>query len=375
MPPIRLPAAATARALPLRLPLQLNFRLPLRLTLPLTLRTALRAALRTALRPALLLPLAFGLGAAVLPAASAVAADTGRPISLIVPFAAGGGVDGMGRLLAERLRSEMPQGVVVENKPGASGMLGAQTVVRSAPDGTTLLLGSAGETAINPLVFKSKMQYQPEKDLVPIALIARVPNVLVANPKLPVSNVEQLVAYGRAHPDKLTYATSGVGNPQHLNGELLQSLAGIKMVHVPYKGASAQLVDVAAGSVDLTFVSLAGALPFIKSGKVKPLAVTSAKRASFAPDIPAVAETPSLKDYALENWFGVFVAAGTPPAVQQKLAAAIDRSLRDEKFVASIRDLGGEVQPMSQDEFRAFIKAQTAVFAKVVADGNITADN
>ncbi|WP_312996865.1 tripartite tricarboxylate transporter substrate binding protein [Achromobacter animicus] len=298
-----------------------------------------------------------------------------RPITLIVPFAAGGGVDGMGRLLAERLRSELPQGVVVENKPGASGMLGATAVVRSAPDGATLLLGSAGETAINPLVFKSKMQYQPEKDLAPVALIARVPNVLVANPKLPVANVEQLVAYGRAHPDKLTYATSGVGNPQHLNGELLQSLAGIKMVHVPYKGAAAQLVDVAAGSVDLTFVSLAGALPFIKSGKVKPLAVTSAKRASFAPDIPALAEYAPLKDYALENWFGVFVPANTPPEVQQKLAAAIDRSLKDEKFVASIRELGGEVQPMSQDAFRAFIKAQTAVFAKVVADGNITAEN
>ncbi len=298
-----------------------------------------------------------------------------RPITLIVPFAAGGGVDGMGRLLAERLRTELPQGVVVENKPGASGMLGATAVVRSTPDGATLLLGSAGETAINPLVFKSKMQYQPEKDLAPVALIARVPNVLVANPKLPVGSVEELVAYGRAHPDKLTYATSGVGNPQHLNGELLQSLAGIKMVHVPYKGAAAQLVDVAAGSVDLTFVSLAGALPFIKSGKVKPLAVTSAKRASFAPDIPALAEYAPLKDYALENWFGVFVPASTPPDVQQKLAAAIDRSLKDEKFVASIRELGGEVQPMSQDEFRAFIKAQTAVFAKVVADGKITAEN
>ncbi|KAG1442144.1 hypothetical protein G6F57_018491 [Rhizopus arrhizus] len=209
---------------------------------------------------------------ALAPLPSVQAAAVGRPGSVIVPVAAGGGGGGRGRRLAERLRSEMPQGVVVENKPGASGMLGAQTVVRSAPDGSTMLLGSAGETAINPLVFKGKMQYQPEKDLVPIALVARVPNVLVANPKLPVSNVEQLVAYGRAHPDKLTYATSGVGNPQHLNGELLQSLAGIKLVRVPYKGASAQLVDVAAGSVDLTFVSLAGALPFIKSGKARALA-------------------------------------------------------------------------------------------------------
>ncbi len=308
-------------------------------------------------------------------AANAADAYPSRPITIVVPFAAGGGVDGMGRLLAEKLRTELSQGVVVENKPGASGMLGAQAVVRAAPDGYTLLLGSAGETAINPLVFKNKMMYSPQKDLSAVTLVARVPNVLVANPNLPVSNVEQLLAYGRANPDKLTYASSGVGNPQHLNGELLQSLAGIKMVHVPYKGASAQLVDVASGNVDLTFVSLAGALPFIQSGKVKPLAVTSAKRASFAPDIPALAETPALKTYALENWFGIFVPAATPADVQEKLNGAIRRALQDEKLVAGLRELGGEAAPMSQAEFRTFITGQTATFEKIVTDGKITAEN
>ncbi|KAG1255594.1 hypothetical protein G6F68_010238 [Rhizopus microsporus] len=173
--------------------------------------------------------------AAAAPLAAAQTADAWptQPLKAIVPFGPGSSPDQVARIVGEKAGAILGQTIVIENKPGASGMLGAQTVVRSAPDGSTMLLGSAGETAINPLVFKGKMQYQPEKDLVPIALVARVPNVLVANPKLPVSNVEQLVAYGRAHPDKLTYATSGVGNPQHLNGELLQSLAGIKMVHVP----------------------------------------------------------------------------------------------------------------------------------------------
>ena len=181
---------------------------------------------------------------------------------------------------------------MVENKPGASGMLGAQYV--AAPDGYTLLLGSAGETAINPYVYKGRMLYSPEKDLAPVTLVTRVPNVLVAGPSLQASSVAELVERAR-QARALTYATSGVGNPQHLNGELLQSLAGITMVHVPYKGASGQLADVASGNVDMTFVSYAGAAPFIQGGRVKALAVTSATRASFARDIPAIAETPACR--------------------------------------------------------------------------------
>ena len=223
--------------------------------------------------------------AALLSSAAVFAADPAlaqeypaRTITIVVPFSAGGGVDAMARLLAEHLRGTLNQTIVVENKPGASGMLGAQAVAKAAPDGYTLLLGSAGETAINPFVYKARMQYSPQKDLAPITAITLVPNVLVANPALPVKNIEELVTYAKKNPGKLSYATSGVGNPQHLNGELFSSLAGIQMIHVPYKGAAGQLVDVAGGNVDLSFVSLAGAAPFIKGGRLKALAVTSGKR-------------------------------------------------------------------------------------------------
>ena len=217
------------------------------------------------------------------------------------------------------------------------------------------------------------MQYQPEKDLAPISLVTRVPNVLLASPTLPVKNVEELVTYAKAHPG-VTYGTSGVGNPQHLNGELLASLAGVKLSHVPYKGASAQLVDVASGNVNLTFVSMAGALPFIKGGRVKPLAVTSAKRASFAPYIPAIAEYAPLAAYTLENWFGLFAPAGTPADVQVKLNSVVNQVLRDPEVIRLLQEQGGEATPMTQDAFRDFIKTQTAQYARIVKSANITAE-
>ena len=295
-----------------------------------------------------------------------------RPIMIVVPFSAGGGVDAVARLVGERLRVALNQSVIIENKGGASGMLGAAAVAKAAPDGYTLLMGSAGETAINPLIYK-RMQYSPEKDLAPISLVTRVPNVLVASPTLPVKNIAELVEYAKKNPG-VTYATSGVGNPQHLNGELLASLAGVKMNHVPYKGASGQLVDVASGNVNLTFVSMAGAIPFIKAGRVKPLAVTSAKRASFAPDIPAIAEYAPLAAYKLENWFGLFAPAGTPAAVQAKLNTVVGQVLRDPELIKLLQEQGGEAAPMTQEAFREFIKTETAQYARIVQSANITAE-
>ncbi|EJL77874.1 hypothetical protein PMI15_04498 [Polaromonas sp. CF318] len=297
-----------------------------------------------------------------------------RPITIVVPFSAGGGVDTMARLLAEKLRETLKQSVVVDNKGGASGMLGAGLVVKAAPDGYTLLLGSAGETAINPLVYKEKMQYAPEKDLAPITLVTRVPNVLVANPNFPAKNIAELVAYAKKNPGKVTYATSGVGNPQHLNGELLQSLTGIQMAHVPYRGASNQLLDVAAGNVDITFVSLAGATPFIKSNRVKAIAVTSAKRASFAPDIPAISEFAPAATYSLENWFGLFAPAKTPADVQAKLNAAVTAALKDPQLVSRLREQGGEPTPLSQAQFRDFIKKESAQYGRIVDSAKIVAE-
>lgn len=295
-----------------------------------------------------------------------------KPITIVVPFSAGGGVDSMARLLAEKLRVSLKQTVLVDNKPGASGMLGAAFVSKASGDGYTLLLGSAGETAINPLVYKSRMQYQPERDLAPIGLVSRVPNVLVATPSFPANNIAELAAYASKNPGKVSYASSGVGNPQHLNGELLQSVLNVKMQHVPYKGASGQLVDVASGSTDLTFVSYAGAAPFLKAGRVKALAVTSAKRTNFAPNIPAISETPAAKAYDLENWFGVFAPAKTPAAIQGKLNEAISSALKDPDLIKRLRDQGGEPEPMTQAQFREFIGKETAKYARIVEAANIT---
>ena len=298
-----------------------------------------------------------------------------KTVTIVVPFSAGGGVDTVARMLADKLRTSLGQPVVVDNKPGASAMLGAQAVVKAAPDGHTLLLGSAGETAINPHVYKERMAYKPERDLAPISLVVRVPNVLVAQNGLPVKNVEELVAYAKKNPGKLSYASSGVGNPQHLNGELLGLLAGVKMNHVPYRGASNQLVDVAAGNVDLTFVSLAGAQAFMKAGRVKALGITSAKRMPFAPDLPALTETPALASYTLENWFGLFAPAATPEPVVRKLSEAVAAALKDPAMQARLREQGAEPAPMEPDAFRDFVRSESAKFAKIVEAAGVTPDN
>lgn len=298
-----------------------------------------------------------------------------KTITIVVPFTAGGGVDVMARLLAEKLRSSLGQQVIVDNKPGASGMLGALAVVRAQADGHTLLLGSAGETAINPFIYKGKMQYAPDKDLEPVTPIVRVPNVLVARKDAPFKTIDELVAFAKKNPGKLSYATSGVGNPQHLNGELLEEVAGVHMVHVPYRGASGQLLDVAGGNVDLTFVSMAAASPFIKDGRVKAIAVTGSKRAPFAPDLPAIAESKAAPKYALENWFGLFAPGATPAPVIAKINAAVVAALQDAEVAKRMSDQGGITAPMSPAQFRDFIKVESAQYARIVDYAKITADN
>ena len=241
-----------------------------------------------------------------------------RTITIVVPFTAGGGVDVMARLLADKLHGWLGQQVIVENKPGASGMLGALAVVRAAADGHTLLLGSAGETAINPFIFKTKMQYAPERDLTPIT------------------------------------------------GD---------MVHVPYRGASGQLVDVASGNVDITFVSMAAAAPFLDDGKVKAIAVTGAKRAPFAPELPAIAESKAAPTYALENWFGLCAPAATPAPVVAKINAAVVQALQDPGLAKRMTEQGGITAPMSPAQFREFIKTESAQYARIVEFARITPDN
>ncbi len=298
-----------------------------------------------------------------------------RPLTIVVPFSTGGGVDVTARLLAEKLRLSLGQTVVIENKAGGSGMIGTLAVVRASADGHTLLLATAGETAINPHVYKAKMQYAPEKDLAPVTLVVKVPNAVVVNPKLPVNSIPELLAYAKANSGKVSYGTSGIGNPQHLAGEMLEQLSGTPLTHVPYRGASNQLTDTAGGSIDMTFVSLGAARPFLKDGRVRAIAITSPKRSTLAPDLPPIAETPGLEKYSLDNWFGLFAPAKTPSAVVQKLNTAVAQALQDPDLVKRLNELGAEPAPMDPAQFKGFIQSESARFEKLVTDAKITPEN
>lgn len=298
-----------------------------------------------------------------------------KPVTIIVPFAPGGGVDIVARLLAEKLRGLLGQNVTVENRSGGSGMIGAIAAVKAPADGHTLLMASAGEIAINPHVFKAKMQYVPERDLAPISLVVKVPNVLVVDPSLPVRSVAELIAHAKANPGKVSYGSSGVGNPQHLAGELLEKLSGVPFTHVPYRGASNQLADTAGGTIAMTFTSLAGARAFIKDGRVRAIAMTSARRTPLAPDLPAMSETKGLEGYVLENWFGLYAPAATPQPVLDRIGAAVQQALKDPELASRYADLGSELAPLAGPQFRAFIQDESRRFAKLVQDANVTPDN
>lgn len=254
-------------------------------------------------------------------------------------------------------------------------MLGAGTVAKAAPDGYTLLLSAAGEIAVNPHLYKGKMAYDPQQELAPVSLVVRIPNVLVVNPDVPAKDTAALVAYAKANPGKLAYSSSGVGNPQHLNGELFNNLAGVKTTHVPYKGASQQLSDVVAKHVDMTFTSVAAATQFIKSGQVRPIAVTSAKRVPSLPDVPALAEYKPLAGYELVNWFGMFAPAKTPAPIIAKVHAALADALKDPDVVKKLEAQGSEPALMTPAQFTQFVSAEYTKFGKVVADNKVTAEN
>jgi tripartite-type tricarboxylate transporter receptor subunit TctC len=314
---------------------------------------------------------------AMLTVGPAVAQDAypSKPIRIIVPYTAGGGVDTIARLLGDKLSRTLGQPVIVDNKPGASGMIGAAAAAKSPPDGYTLLLSAAGEIAVNPFLYKGKMQYDPQKDLAPISLVVRIPNVLVVNPDVPAKTTAELVAYAKANPGKLSYSSSGVGNPQHLNGELFNKMAGVQTSHIPYKGASQQLSDVMAKHVSMTFTSVAAALPFLKNNQLKAIAVTSAKRVPSLPDVPTLSEFKPLANYELVNWFGLFAPAKTPEPVIAKLHAALADALKDPEIVKKLDAQGAEPALTTSAQFAQFITAESAKFGKIVTDANVTVEN
>jgi tripartite-type tricarboxylate transporter receptor subunit TctC len=303
--------------------------------------------------------------------ASAQSGYPSQPIHIVVGYAAGGGVDIIARMLQEPLKA-LGQPVVVENRTGAAAMIAANAVAKAPPDGLTLLAAASGEVAINHHLYGAKMTYDPAKELVPIALIGIVPCVVVVATATPVHNPKELIAYARANAGKLSFSSSGVGNPQQLAGELMNSMAGINVLHVPYRGSAPAVTDVATGAVTMSFSSLAAALPLIQGGKLRAVAVTSKDRMPQLPDVAPLAEgDPKLKGYELLNWFAIFGTGGTPPEIVNKLNEVINTELKKPDVVAKLAAQGIVTQPMSASDFKKFVVSETEKFGKIVQMANI----
>jgi tripartite-type tricarboxylate transporter receptor subunit TctC len=305
--------------------------------------------------------------------AQAQAPYPSQPIRIICPFPAGGGTDLTARLLAEHLSRSLAQPVAVENRTGASGMIGTGAAAKSPADGYTLLVAS-GEVALNPHLYREKMAYDWDRELQPITLLVKVPNVLAVNMDVPAKNVAELISYAKQNEGKLTFSSSGVGNPQQLTGEMFNKMAGVSIRHVPYKGAAPQLADVAGKHITMTFVSIGAAKPFIESGRIRPIGVTSTTRVSALPDVPAIAEHPPLAGFELVNFFGFFGPAGLPDAVLKRLNAAAVQALKDPAMAGKLRNVGFEPAPTTPEQFRAFIRQESAKFAKIIVEAGIKLD-
>ena len=295
-----------------------------------------------------------------------------KPIRYIVPFAPGGTTDILARTVGDKLAVALGQPVVIENKPGAGGGVGAEITAKSAPDGYTIMGGTISTHAINASLYKS-LPYDPVRDFAPIVLIARVPNMLVVHPDIPAKNVSELIALLRANPGKYTFASAGNGTSQHLSGELFKSMAGAEMQHVPYKGSPPALQDVMGGQVSMTFDNITTAWPLAKGGKLRALAVTTAKRSAVAPDVPTLAEA-GLPGFEVGSWQGVFAPAGTPPEIVKRLNAEIVKILNTPDVRDKLAALGAEVVGNSPEEFATMVKAEVAKWADVVKKSGARVD-
>ena len=294
-----------------------------------------------------------------------------RPVHLIIPYGPGGITDFAGRVLAQKIGEALGQTVVAENKPGAGGIVGVDYVARSAPDGYSMAVMDPG-VVINPILQKS-MPYDIFKDIVPLSITSSSPEVLVVAPQLGVKTYAELVAYGKANPGKLNFATAGVGTTPHLAAELWKLRTGIDAVHVPYKGIGASYTDMMSNKVQMSFSSIAGALPFTSDGRVIALATTGAVRSPVYPDLPTVAEA-GLPGYDVDLWLGLYGTGGTPPAVLAKLNTAIAKALQDPELKTSFAKFGLTPRGMSLADSAAFTKSEYEKWKKVIADGHITLD-
>ena len=292
-----------------------------------------------------------------------------KPISLVVPFPPGGTTDVLARALGEKLTQSLGQTVIVENKPGAGATLGADYVAKSKPDGYTLLVGAVHHT-IASSVYK-KLPYDFQKDLAPITTIALVPNVLVVNASTPVKTVADLVKLAKAEPGKLTYGSNGNGTAQHLIGTQFQNLTGTEINHIPYKGSGPLASDLIGGQITMSFDTITPVLPHIKAGKLRPLAVTTAKRSAALPDVPTLEEA-GLKGFNIGTWFGVLAPAATPKDIVARLNTEMVKVIQSPEFRKRMDEIGAEPIGNSADQMALQIKGETEKFAKLVKDAKVT---
>lgn len=292
-----------------------------------------------------------------------------RSIRLIVPFAAGGGNDTVARLVGQGLAAELGQPVVIDNRPGAGGIVGAEAAARAPADGYTVFLGGVGSHAINPNLH-ANLSYDPVKDFVPVSLIASAPLILVVHPSVPARNVRELIALAKARPGTLNYASNGNGSSSHLAAVMFASMTGIDMVHVPYKGLSPALSDLLSGQVQVMFSSVVAIVPHIKAGTLRPLAVSSRERLSLLPDLPTVAES-GVPGYQSSSWYGILAPAGTPPAIVGRLNAALVKVVAQPDVREALAREGADPVGSSPQAFGAFIVAEKQRLGEVIAKAKV----
>ena len=313
-----------------------------------------------------------GVAFAMLSSLAAAQSWPNKPIRYIVPFAAGGTTDILARTISEKLTVALGQPVIVEKKPSAGGGVGAAEVAKAPPDGYTIMGGTISTHAINATLYSS-LPYDPVKDFVAITLIARVPNMLVVNNDIPAKNVAELIALMKANPGKWNFASSGNGTSQHLSGELFKGMANVQMQHIPYKGSPPALTDVMGGQVSMTFDNITTAWTLAKAGKLKALAVTTAKRSPIAPDVPTLAES-GLPGYEIGSWQGVFGPAGIPPEIVKRLNTEIVKIINAPDVQKKLVELGAEPVANSPEEFAAFVKTEVVKWGDVVKKSGAKVD-
>jgi len=292
-----------------------------------------------------------------------------KPIHLIVPFPPGGGNDTVARAIAQELGPDLGQPMVIDNRPGAGGSVGAELAAKAPPDGYTLFLAGVGSHAVNPNLH-AKLGYDPVKDFAPVTLLASAPSVLVVNPAVPARTIAQFTAYARANPGKLNYASNGNGSAAQLAAAMYEYLAGVRMVHVPYKGIAPAMTDLMSGEVQLMFGTIVALVPHIQAGKLRPLAVTSRTRSALLPEVPTLAES-GLPDYQAGSWYGIMAPAGTPREVIERLHEAMVKALKQPAVAKRLAAEGAVVIGSTPEEFGAHIKAELARVGNVVRAAGI----